>query len=509
MTIEQELLDWIPKLPTLQVAWLLLYYCAAQRANHLIRLLPPSLSVEYADKHDQAISQCLETLIQAGPLSENAKRIATLRCVNGGLGLRSARRMAQAAFWAAWADALPMLRSRIPEHAYKWSDALEFAQANVAHIEFFQQLSSGLQEAEQARRQLVAEGFKECPSWEDIREGVLPKNPDPSERAPGEWARGWQFYASRVRDTRYLEFEVRPHLSPAEQALLLSQGGPFASQFLQALPTKAQLQLENAHLQCLLRRRLRIPLADGLCSCPATSHGSGRTYSKLEVALDAFGDHLASCMRTGRVQRRANVVEKIWMQVFKEAGGTVVPNEKLRNMRIGVDPEDNRRVEFCVYNLTGVPLLCDATQVSPLAQNGTPHPKCAVEAGVALEVAVERKNSTYREAQQNAGQVKLQTLACEVGGRWHSDCITWVGRLAKMKASAELPHLQRAAEFAWHSRWWSLLSVAAQRAFALSLIEVDCEAIKPLADFEPKVGAVLADVRYELESVVSRLPLRG
>ena len=162
-----------------------------------------------------------------------------------------------------------------------------------------------------------------------------------------------------------------------------------------------------------------------------------------------------------------------------------------------------------MYNLTGVPLLCDVTQVSPLAQNGTPHPKCAVEAGVALEVAVERKNSTYREAQQNAGQVKLQTLACEVGGRWHSDCITWVGRLAKMKASAELPHLQRAAEFAWHSRWWSLLSVAAQRAFALSLIEVDCEAIKPLADFDPKVGAVLADVRYELESVVSRLPLRG
>ena len=162
-----------------------------------------------------------------------------------------------------------------------------------------------------------------------------------------------------------------------------------------------------------------------------------------------------------------------------------------------------------MYILTGVPLLCDVTQISPLAQNGTLHPKCAVEAGVALEVAVERKNSTHREAQQNAGQVKFQTLACEVGGRWHSDCITWVGSLAKMKASAELPHLRRAAEFAWHSRWWSLLSVAAQRAFALSLIEVDCEAIKPLADFEPKVGAVLADVRYELESVVSRLPLRG
>ena len=36
MKIEQELLDWIPQVPTLQIAWLLLYFCAAQRANHLI-----------------------------------------------------------------------------------------------------------------------------------------------------------------------------------------------------------------------------------------------------------------------------------------------------------------------------------------------------------------------------------------------------------------------------------------------------------------------------------------
>ena len=92
-----------------------------------------------------------------------------------------------------------------------------------------------------------------------------------------------------------------------------------------------------------------------------------KNKSTAQVALDEFGDHLASCMRSGRVQRRANVLEKIWMQVFAEAGGTLVPNEKLRHMRIGVDQEDKRRVEFAVYNLKfGPPLLCDVTQVSPL-----------------------------------------------------------------------------------------------------------------------------------------------
>ena len=403
-----------------------------------------------------------------------------------------------------------MLHRRVPEHAYKWSEALEYAQANVAHVEFLQQLPSGLQEAELARRQLVAEGFRECPTWEDIREGVLPANSDPKERAPGEWCRGWQFFASRVRDLRFLEFEVRPDMSPTERALLLSQGGPFASQFLQALPTKPQLELENLHLHCLLRRRLRLPLADGIRFCPAHSHGNGKSKTLEKLELDEFGDHLASCMRSGRVQRRANVLEKIWMQVFQEAGGTLVPNEKLRNMRIGVDQEDKRRVEFAVYNLKfGPPLLCDVTQVSPLDQNGIPHPKCAVEAGAAFVVAEKRKTNAYREAAQAAGKVMLETFACEIGGRWSENCIKWVAHLAKYKASSELPHLQRASEFAWHSRWWSILSVAAQRALALSLIEVDGDAIKPLADFEPRVGEILADVRYELGPFSSRLPLRG
>ena len=85
----------------------------------------------------------------------------------------------------------------------------------------------------------------------------------------------------------------------------------------------------------------------------------------------------------------------------------------------------------------------------------------------------------------------------------------WVSRLAKHKASEQPKHLRRAAEFAWSARWWSLLSVAAQRSFAASLVEVDANLIKPILDFEPSTGEVLAGVRYELGPVVSRLPLRG
>ena len=45
------------------------------------------------------------------------KLIAAMPLVLGGLGLRSAARTRQAAFWASWADCLPMIRERHPELA--------------------------------------------------------------------------------------------------------------------------------------------------------------------------------------------------------------------------------------------------------------------------------------------------------------------------------------------------------------------------------------------------------
>ena len=44
-----------------------------------------------------------------------AERIATLPMRSGGLGLRSADRTAPAAYWASWADAMPMFSRRLRE----------------------------------------------------------------------------------------------------------------------------------------------------------------------------------------------------------------------------------------------------------------------------------------------------------------------------------------------------------------------------------------------------------
>ena len=48
------------------------------------------------------------------PVSEAARRIAFLPVVHGGLGLRSSKLLSPAAYWAAWADILPIIAERAP-----------------------------------------------------------------------------------------------------------------------------------------------------------------------------------------------------------------------------------------------------------------------------------------------------------------------------------------------------------------------------------------------------------
>ena len=59
--------------------------------------------------HDGSIVRIPQSSTQV----EMARNITTLPMRTGGLGLRSAVRTAPGAFWASWADALPMLQQRL------------------------------------------------------------------------------------------------------------------------------------------------------------------------------------------------------------------------------------------------------------------------------------------------------------------------------------------------------------------------------------------------------------
>ena len=90
---EQGLLAELPQLPDLQCAWLLLLFCAAPRAQHLLRTVPPSQSAAYAEAHDHAVWGTLQALLgERGAAWPEARRLAFLPAREGGLGLLCATR---------------------------------------------------------------------------------------------------------------------------------------------------------------------------------------------------------------------------------------------------------------------------------------------------------------------------------------------------------------------------------------------------------------------------------
>jgi len=87
MVEENRLLAHIQELGDLQVSWLLLYMCAVPRANHLLRIVPPSMSKNYAFQHSASIFCTLEKLLRVENAVDNGvgRGMASIPQVMGGV----------------------------------------------------------------------------------------------------------------------------------------------------------------------------------------------------------------------------------------------------------------------------------------------------------------------------------------------------------------------------------------------------------------------------------------
>ena len=150
-----------------------------------------------------------------------------------------------------------------------------------------------------------------------------------------------------------------------------------------------------------------------------------------------------------------------------------------------------RRVEIvatCLPLAHGIPLVADATLVSPLHCNGEPWRNADTAAAVAIRRGEKDKEDTYPEL-LNSGDAQLLALACETGGRWSESCRRTVHQLAAAKARAAPRHLRAVAQQALKARWWAILSCAQQDALAASvlgdglpLLDGHDAAVPPLVD---------------------------
>ena len=152
----------------------------------------------------------------------------------------------------------------------------------------------------------------------------------------------------------------------------------------------------------------------------------------------------------------------------------------------------------------GAQLAVDATLVCPLGRDGTAHPRTADEDGAWLREARRRKETTYPEL-LDARRCRLVVMALEVGGRWSQEALQFVRLLADCKARSAPELLRASVKAAWIQRWTGLASVAAQRAFAASLLHLPLDGLACDGD-EPWLQDVLADARHTEAPIPSRMP---
>ena len=489
---ERGFWEKLKELPDLQSAWLLLLYCASPRHNYNARTLPPTLAEKYAQGHDGGMWEVLVTLLGREDLAERTGTkhhdLATLPQRLGGCGLRSASRTREAAYWASWADTLPMMHQRCPQLARRFCAELEGAQSRA----------QSLQEAATARTNLVNAGFHDCPTWEAVKDGTRPPKPETTE--PGEFAHGWQHLASSAKETNYKEDVVAAKLGRAHTALWKSQQGPCAGTHLTALPTLPETKYKPAQLRTLLLRRLRLPLqlAPRTCKCG--------------LPLDQLGDHRAACAGVGVLQTRAVPLEGMWRRVCREAGGRVQRTGLLRDTNLGeVLPTDNRRLECVADELPlgdGRQVAVDCTLVSALKRNGDSRPRAHREEGAAMADARKRKEARYPELCRPGTRCKLVVTAMEVGGRWSTEAYDFLTALASGRSQDAPRELQGSAYHAWKRRWSAMLSVTAMKAFADTLLRDSAHGTEVGGGEAPTLGQLLGEEAHLEGPGVSRLGLR-
>ena len=278
---------------------------------------------------------------------------------------------------------------------------------------------------------------------------------------------------------------LRGELSRVSNALLRSQTGRGAGDWLLAVPTSPLLTLEPVLFLVALRRRLLFPLPAGPRHCLGCHQ-----------VLDVWGHHLLACPRTGWLKRRSKGFEMAWVQVCLEAGAAASHRPLLRNLAVpGVPDTDNRQLHLVAGGLPlygARTLVGDATLRSPVAADGTVRFGADRKNGATFPQARQDKGRTYPEFEAHTDRIEFKTLAAEIGGRFSEECLDLVRRLVEHRSRQAPPALRGSFYVIFSRRWWGILSMAVQRAVAANLVGADWPLIgmAPQPDLEELMTCV-------------------
>ena len=300
-------------------------------------------------------------------------------------------------------------------------------------------------------RRLAEKGF-EVPDWNDLAEGKVP-----GDEGEDEPKIGWQKQAANSVEECFFSNTAWPR-GDSERALALSHSGPLASP-VRLSPHRPHPALRFAAVSYFA------PSSPPSAPSPVSPCQCGRPLDAREFWGERGG--LSSLQRREYVVRQARACaptrsSATWVCTTSSTGDA----------------------SKCWRTLHGgAQLAIDTTMVSPLHRNGVALRGASSRPGVALNP----------ELAGDGGRARLVVLAAEVGGRWSAETAQFLSELASAKVRDLPEELQDEAALAWHKRWSSVVSCAAAKSFALSLLD---QAPTGADGQTPSVHEVLRECRF-------------
>ena len=311
---------------------------------------------------------------------------------------------------------------------------------------------------------VVRRDIAQLPPWQDLCNGAQADS-EPADCEDDEFRHGWQFKLSSAYES-VSSNEFLESLPSGPRACLRSSAGAHASTWLLAMPRANNLSLDDAEFRVAMLRRLHMPV-----------NATYDTCGRCRRVVDAYGFHRSTCMQTGLVHSRHKYLVSTWRDVFREAGINIPQRNVERFLgrtHITNNLADRRRMDLITPGITGVfggkPLFMDATCVSPVHGDGTPMPHAADNDGARASAKDEETRETDYPDVQRSPHAHLLSLSVETYGRWGPDSLQLVRQLAKYKNAQHTEILQQSITLAYSKRWWSLLSVALQKAIAGAIL---------------------------------------
>lgn len=229
-------MEVLKKLGHTQTEFLILKYCLLTQMVHIIRGMPPDVSLKCATVHDDNVLKSVEHMVEEALTRRAEKATVQLPECEGGMGLRSMRRMRPAAFLAARSAFFSSVKTYFPS---LYSQVAEWLAAEKASEPMWHDMQGAMKELKEA--------------WEKIpekkREGMKELPRKLTDLLDKKFLQGDMGVALTRADVQELE----NNMNERDRTRFASQRCPLALKFLSAVPVVPDLQWENEEFKIRLR----------------------------------------------------------------------------------------------------------------------------------------------------------------------------------------------------------------------------------------------------------------